>query len=360
MSEERNDPRKIIHIDMDAFYASVEQRDHPELRGKPIAVGGGERRGVTTTASYEAREYGVRSAMPGWKAKQLCPSLIFVPPRFDVYRSVSREVRDIFYQHTQLVEPLSLDEAFLDVTSHKLGMPYATDIAKMIMQQIREQTQLTCSAGVSYCKFLAKVASGRNKPFGLTIIRPEAAVDFLEKLTIREFFGVGKVTAEKMEQRGIYTGADLKKYSRLELAQIFGKVGSFYYDIVRGVDDRPVKPDRPRKSVGVERTLDQDISTTEEINDLLEKLTEKLTLRLEKAGRYGRTITIKIKTADFKVFNRSQTQDHEVRSGGEILRIATELVQNNWSDHGPVRLVGISVTNLEKEKADGSQLTLDF
>jgi len=257
---------------MDAFYASVEQRDNPDLKGKAIAVGGGSKRGVVTTASYEARKYGVRSAMPGFKAKRLCPHLIFVKPRFPAYKEASKVIRSVFSEYTHLIEPLSLDEAFLDVTENKKKEPLATQVAEQIRQQVFETTQLTCSAGVSYCKFLAKVASDMNKPNGITVIKPHQAEKFLEQLPIEKFFGIGKVTAKKMQDKGIFTGADLKALSEIEMAQQFGKMGRYYYRIVRGIDDRPVNNERIRKSIGIERTLTNNVSDIEEIQSILKEL----------------------------------------------------------------------------------------
>ncbi len=342
--------RKIVHIDMDAFYASVEQRDNPALRGKPIAVGGGENRGVTTTASYEARKYGVRSAMPGYMAKKLCPQLIFVPPRFKVYQEVSQQVRSIFQEFTDLIEPLSLDEAFLDVSKNKPGIQYGMEVAKQIMQKVYQETNLTCSAGVSYCKFLAKVASGYKKPNGLTVIRPHQAEAFLESLAIGDFFGVGKVTAAKMRNLGIHTGADLKRFSKLELAQRFGKSGSFYYDIVRGIDNRPVNASRVRKSVGIERTLEEDLGSMDDIEPILISLIDKFYLRLQKVDNFGRTISLKLKTSDFQIINRSVSKDYFIKSKEEISRLSLILLEENIDSFDTIRLVGLTASNLEKEQ----------
>ena len=362
MSSNPSTSRKIIHIDMDAFYASVEQRDNPELRGKPIAVGGGGNRGVTTTASYEARKYGVRSAMPGWKAKQMCPQLIFVPPRFDAYKEVSYQIREIFSDYTDLIEPLSLDEAFLDVTINKKSLTYGMDVAREIMNRVESETQLTCSAGVSYCKFLAKVASDFKKPNGLTIIRPDQAEAFLESLPVKDFFGVGKVTAKKMEAIGIQTGLDLKKFTKLELAQRFGKSGSFFYDIVRGIDERPVNNSRVRKSLGVETTLRQDLSTVEEIIPILEKIIDEFCQRLEKADNYGRTITLKLKTSDFQSITRSASKKYFIKNKEEITKISITLLEENKSSFDKIRLIGLTASNLEKEQDEiiDRQLSFDW
>jgi len=348
---------------MDAFFAAIEQRDTPDLRGKPIAVGGGGRRGVVSTASYEARKYGVHSAMPGFKARQLCPQIIFVPSRFDAYKEASRKIRTIFESYTDLVEPLSLDEAFLDVTDNKINEPIATKIAEEIRGRVWEETQLTCSAGVSYCKFLAKIASDINKPDGLKVIRPEAAEAFLEQLPIQKFFGIGKVTAKKMKALGIHTGADLKKWNKLALAQRFGKTGSYYYNIVRGIDHRPVKPSRIRKSIGVERTLRKDLSTYEEIRPVLDKIINKFFERLQKANNYGRTLTLKLKTHDFQVFTRAHTHPSFVTDKKSIQRIAYSLLKENMTSFEKIRLIGLTASNLQEEQRDnkyGIQLQFDF
>ena len=347
---------------MDAFYASVEQRDFPEYRGKPIAVGGGGKRGVTTTASYEARKYGVKSAMPGYMARALCPHIIFVPPRFDAYKEVSQQIRALFKEYTDLIEPLSLDEAFLDVTINKTEHRYAIDIAHEIKDKIYQKTSLTCSAGISYCKFLAKIASDLRKPDGVTIIKPPQAIAFIEKLEIQKFFGIGKMTARKMQAHGIHTGADLKKYSKLELAQRYGKSGIFYYDIVRGIDDRPVKAMRKRKSLAVERTLSENVSGLENLIPIMDMICDKFIERLDKAENHGRTITMKIKHADFSNFTRGTTRDYFIKDPKEIRAIAYLLLEDNIESMGPVRLMGLSASNLEKEQEDkkGGQLEIDF
>ncbi len=347
---------------MDAFYASVEQRDNPELRGKPVAVGGSSKRGVTTTASYEARVFGVRSAMPGYMAKQLCPDLIFVPPRFEVYKEVSYQIRAVFQEFTDVIEPLSLDEAFLDVTVNKKQIPYGMQAAQEIMNRVHAATQLTCSAGVSYCKFLAKVASGMKKPNGLTVITPQRAEAFLEKLPVKDFFGVGKVTAKKMHEMGIQNGADLKQFSRLELLKNFGKRGDFYYNIVRGIDDRPVNAHRIRKSLGVERTLENNLGTVEEITPILLGIVDVFCERLQKADNYGRTITLKLKTADFQTLTRSHSKSYFIRNKKDITDIALILLEENSTAFDKIRLIGLTASNLEKEQdtnADG-QLSFDW
>ncbi len=346
---------------MDAFYASVEQRDNPELQGKPIAVGGGGNRGVLTTASYEARKYGVRSAMPGFKAKQLCPELIFVPVRFDAYREASQQIRNIFKNYTDLIEPLSFDEAYLDVTQNKINEPIATVVANKIRSEIKETTQLTCSAGISYCKFIAKIASDINKPDGICIIKPHQAERFLEELPVRKFYGVGKVTAAKMEGMGIHTGADLKRLSKVEMTKQFGKPGAFYYDIVRGIDNRPVVTSRERKSLAVERTLEKDLSTIEEITPVLNHVLDKFYERLEKNKSFGRTITLKLKTHDFKILTRSKSRDEPIKDKNAIKAIAFHLLTENMDSFEKIRLIGLTSSNFkinEKSKDDSSQMKL--
>jgi DNA polymerase IV len=353
--------RKIIHIDMDAFYASVEQRDHPELQGKPVAVGGSSMRGVVASASYEARQYGVRSAMPSVTAKRLCPELIFVKSRFDVYRDVSRQIRAIFQEYTDLVEPLSLDEAYLDVTIPKKGPQSATLIAQAIRERIEQQTGLTASAGISFNKFLAKVASDINKPNGMKIIPPEEALAFLEELEVKAFHGIGKVTAEKMRRMGIFKGKDLKRYSEIELVQRFGKVGRHYYRIVRADDQRPVNPNRIRKSIGAERTYRENVSTAKAMQEKLAYLCEVVFRYMDKSDNYGRTVTLKAKMPDFKILTRSRTFASEVRSLEELTSIVYELLGDNRQDIPQVRLLGVSVSNLMKEQgAEGIQLEFDF
>lgn len=349
---------------MDAFYASVEQRDNPDLRGKPVAVGGSERRGVLTTASYEARKYGVRSALPGFKAKELCPDLIFVPPRFDVYKEVSLEIRSIFQDYTDIIEPLSLDEAFLDITENKMGLQLGMEVAQQIKDRIKKEVGLTASAGVSYCKFIAKIASDIKKPDGLTVIHPERAILFLEKLPIEKFFGVGKVTAKKMKSKGIFNGGDLKKWDKVDLIKSFGKSGRFYYDIVRGIDLRPVKPNRIRKSIAVERTLSDNLTTLEDLEGRLFLILEKLKLRLQKVNRVGRTVTLKLKTADFQIITRSKSKNHFITDYAVVGRIAKDLLYEHYEEGTPIRLIGVTVSNLDGENDDNesssSQLQLPF
>lgn len=353
--------RKIIHIDMDAFYASVEQRDRPELRGRPIAVGGSKKRGVVAAASYEARKYGVRSAMPSITAARLCPDLIFVPPRFEVYRTVSQQIRAIFHQYTDLVEPLSLDEAYLDVTENKKDMTSATHIARDIRQLIFTQTQLTASAGVSFNKFLAKIASDINKPNGMKVITPVEAIPFLEVLPVERFHGVGKVTAGKMHRMGLKTGKDLKKLTELELVKRFGKVGRYYYRIVRAEDNRPVNPNRKRKSIGAERTFSDDLTTFAQMWERIEPIAERVFKYMDKTDNYGRTISLKMKTPDFQILSRSKTFSREIKEWLPFQQTVKELLQQHWEEAGSVRLLGVAVSNLMKEQdQDGIQLEFEF
>lgn len=353
--------RKIIHVDMDAFYASVEQRDHPELRGKPIAVGGGGMRGVVAAASYEARKFGVRSAMPSVTAQRLCPDLIFVRHRFDVYREVSQQVRDIFLSYTDLVEPLSLDEAYLDVTDPKRGPASATLIAKAIREEIFSATELTASAGVSFNKFLAKVASDINKPNGMKVIMPEEARDFLAALPVEKFHGIGKKTAARMHKMGFTSGADLMELSELELAKRFGKAGRHYFRIVRAIDDRPVNPNRIRKSIGAERTFRENITSPVEMKEKLRFLAEKIHGYMAEKDNFGRTVTIKMKNPEFQIFNRSRSFTGEIRDRDRLVEIVQQLLDENVGEVPEVRLLGVSVSNLEKEhEGEGLQLLLPF
>lgn len=336
---------------MDAFYASVEQLDFPELRGKPIAVGGAENRGVVSAASYEARKFGVRSAMSGVMAKKNCPELIFMPPRFDRYKQVSQQIRTIFLEYTDLVEPLSLDEAFLDVTVNKKGITSATLIAQEIRNKIFETTKLTASAGISVNKFIAKIASDYNKPNGQKTINPEEIEPFLEGLEIKKFYGVGKVTADKMYQLGIFTGKDLKAKSEEFLTAHFGKSGRHYYDIVRGIDLSLVQPNRTIKSVGTERTFDENLSSEIYILEKLEFIAVDLEQRLKKHGISGKTITLKIKYSDFTQQTRSITLPYYVSEKSLLLDVAKELLyQERLKDS--VRLIGLSMSNLNTKTAD--------
>lgn len=353
--------RKIIHIDMDAFFASVEQRDNPSLKGKPVVVGGSGSRGVIAAASYEARVFGVRSAMASAKAIRLCPNLIFVKHRFDVYKEVSRQIRDIFHEYTDLVEPLSLDEAYLDVTENKKGYRSAMKIAMEIRAKIREQTQLTASAGVSFNKFLAKIASDINKPDGMKVILPEEADAFIDQLPIQKFHGIGKVTAKKMKNMGVFTGADLKKLSEIDLVQRFGKAGRHYYKIVRAEDNRPVNPNRVRKSIGAERTYSEDITSLAEKKDRLKKLAKIVFEYMKKTDNFGRTISIKVRNEDFKTITRSRSFSGEVRDMEKIENVAYELLEGSLEGFEKVRLLGLTVSNLEKEHIlEGIQLSFDF
>jgi DNA polymerase IV len=352
--------RKIIHIDMDAFYASIEQRDNPLLKGKPVAVGGEGARSVVAAASYEARKYGVHSAMASVIAKRKCPQLIFVRPRFNVYKSVSLEIRDVFYEYTDLVEPLSLDEAFLDVTENKKNIPIATEIALEIKKKIKEKTGLTASAGVSVNKFLAKIASDYKKPDGLFVIKPNEAEKFVENLPIEKFFGIGKITAEKMHQIGIHLGKDLKTFSLLELTRMFGKPGTFYYNIARAIDDRPVDPERVRKSIGTEFTFDHDLYTMPDILSELCQVETELLTRLLKSGVRGRTLTLKVKFNDFSQITKSKSLA-EYYSSELIRQHSVELCSSIELNNKGIRLLGLTISNLEHhEEAGAYQLEIDF
>jgi DNA polymerase-4 len=342
--------RKIIHVDMDAFYASVEQHDNPELNGKPIAVGGGSKRGVVSAASYEARKYGVRSAMAGSIAKRNCPELIFVKPRFERYKEISKQIRSIFFEYTDLVEPLSLDEAYLDVTENKKGNPSATMLASEIREKIFEQTGLTASAGISINKFLAKVASDYNKPNGQKTVNPEEVIQFLEELDIRKFYGVGKVTAEKMYRLGIFNGMDLKEKSVEFLTQNFGKSGSYYFNVVRGIHKSVVKPQRIPKSVGAERTFTENLSSEVFMLEKLEHIANELDRRLKKSKIAGKTITLKIKYSDFSLHTRSKTLSYFISDKSLILETAKNLLYQAPIENS-VRLLGISLANLNTENS---------
>lgn len=353
--------RKIIHVDMDAFYASIEQRDHPEYRGKPLAVGYAFERGVVAAASYEARTFGVRSAMPSRTALQRCPHLIFVPARFDVYRAVSLQIRKIFLAFTDLVEPLSLDEAYLDVTENRFGVSSATLIAKEIKRRILKATGLTASAGVSVNKFLAKIASDYNKPDGLYVILPEEAASFVENLKIEQFWGVGRVTTEKMHRLGIHIGGDLKKLGEDELVRLFGKMGRAYYRNARGIDDRPVEPDRERKSIGAENTFLVDVGGREELTDRLREIAEEVWLRVSKSGLFGRTVTLKVKYADFTQVTRRRTFAESVRDFGLFWETGRDLLGIVDVSRKKVRLMGLTVSNFHETKPGAyRQLELGF
>tara|TARA_B100000953_G_scaffold189096_1_gene155717 strand:- start:133 stop:1224 length:1092 start_codon:yes stop_codon:yes gene_type:complete len=343
--------RKIIHVDMDAFYASVEQLDNPELRGKPVAVGGSSQRGVVSAASYEARKFGVRSAMSSVMAKRNCPDLIFVKSNFERYREISAQIREIFYEYTDLVEPLSLDEAYLDVTENKKGLMSATLIAKKIRDQIKEKTGLNASAGISVNKFIAKVASDVNKPNGQKTVAPEEVLQFLEDLDIRKFYGVGKVTAEKMYRLGIFNGKDLKSKTEEYLSEHFGKSGRHFYRVVRGIHHSEVKPHRTRKSLGAERTFNENISSEIFMLEKLQNIAEEIERRLKRSDVAGKTITLKIKYSDFTQQTRSKTINYYISSKELILEIAKELLYQEKMKNS-VRLLGISLSNLNTEKAD--------
>lgn len=352
--------RKIIHVDMDAFYASVEQLDNPELRGKAIAVGGGHR-GVVAAASYEARKFGVRSAMPSKMAIEKCPNLIFVPPRFARYKEVSKIIRAIFYDYTNLVEPLSLDEAYLDVTENKKNTTSANKIAREIRQRIYDETGLTASAGISINKFLAKVASDINKPNGQKTIHPQEIDSFLEALPIEKFYGVGKVTANRMYSLSIYKGADLKKKSLSELTSLFGKSGQYYYNVVRGIHHSEVQPNRIQKSIAVERTFIDNLLDEQQIDEKLKNLAEELKLRLSKNQILGKTLTLKIKYKDFSLFTRSMTLPEYYQNTEEYYNTAKQLWRQRPFDKA-VRLLGLSLSNLntENKKQISIQLKLPF
>lgn len=355
--------RKIIHIDMDAFYASVEQRDNSELRGKPLAVGHAEERGVVAAASYEARRYGVRSAMASQKAKRLCPQLIFVPGRMDVYKAVSRQIHEIFHEYTDIIEPLSLDEAFLDVTENKKQIPLAVDIAKEIKQRIREELNLVASAGVSYNKFLAKIASDYRKPDGLCTIHPAQAFGFIGQLPIESFWGVGPVTAKKMHLLGIHNGVQLRSCSQEMLVRQFGKAGLIYYDFARGIDLRPVEAVRIRKSIGCERTLEKDINLTSSVIIELYHVATELVERLNRKDFRGNTLTLKIKFHDFSQITRSVTQAYELTELNRILPLAKQLLKEVEYEHHPIRLIGLSVSNPKDETEEHGvweQLSFEF
>ncbi|GAB4382096.1 MAG: DNA polymerase IV [Elainellaceae cyanobacterium] len=353
--------RKIIHVDMDAFFASVEQRDQPRYRGKPIVVGGSPaKRGAVAAASYEARRYGIHSAMPSRTAYQKCPHLIFVPPRYEVYRAVSQQIRAIFYQYTHLVEPLALDEAYLDVTENKLGIASATWVAQEIKQRIYEETRLTASAGVSVNKFLAKIASGMQKPDGLFVIPPEAAESFIEQLAIEKFYGVGQVTAAKMHALGIFTGADLKQWTEFDLVQQFGKTGHYYYKLVRVQDDRPVQPNRIRKSVSAENSFDPDLTDRPLIVSALSAIAQTLKQRLEQQHIIGRTLTLKVKYADYQQITRSKTLIDPIVDLDIVLALANELLLLTDIDRKAVRLLGLTISNLVGEEVEEEFKQLSF
>lgn len=353
--------RKIIHVDMDAFFASVEQLDNPDLRGKPVAVGGGGDRGVVSAASYEARKFGVRSAMSNVLAKQKCPEIIFVKGNYKRYKEISLQIREIFYDYTDLVEPLSLDEAYLDVTHNKVGNPSASLIAKEIRKRILDEIGLTASAGISINKFIAKVASDINKPNGQKTINPEEVIPFLEELPIQKFYGIGKVTASKMYNLGIFNGRDLKEKSLEEMSLLFGKSGTHYYDIVRGIHRSEVKPNRIRKSLGAERTFRENISSEVFMLDKLKTIADELEERMKNSKTKGKTVTLKIKYSDFTQQTRSKTVEKFIQKKADFLPIVKELLFQEKLKNS-VRLLGISFSNLDTVKKDPVwvQLKLDF
>jgi DNA polymerase-4 len=353
--------RRIVHVDLDAFYASVEQRDNPDLRGKPVAVGGSRERGVVAAASYEARRFGVHSAMPSISARRKCPELVFVKPRFDVYRAVSQQIREIFFEYTPLVEPLSLDEAYLDVTENLKGIPYATQVAREVRAKVWTETHLTASAGISFQKFLAKMASDQNKPNGQFVITPETAPAFLEALPIGKFHGIGPATARKMTELGILTGLDLKAQSLEFLQDRFGKAGAHYYWIVRAVDNRPVQPDRIRKSIGAENTFDRDLSSLEEMRTALQPIIIKVWAHCIKTGVRGRTVTLKVKFSDFQQITRSRTLPGYIESEPDLDHAATSLLSMLFPIDRAVRLLGVSLSTLNTDDdAESPQLSLNL
>ena len=350
--------RKIIHVDMDAFYASVEQRDNPDLRGKPVAVGGSRERGVVAAASYEARKFGVRSAMPSVTAKRQCPNLIFVKPRFDVYKAVSEQIRQIFAEHTPIIEPLSLDEAYLDVTENLQGIPLARDVALAIRAKIKEVTGLNASAGISYNKFLAKLASDHRKPNGQYVITPEMGPAFVENLPVGKFHGIGPATTAKMNGLGLRTGLDIR-YQSLDFLQAnFGKAGAYYYWISRGVDNREVRADRIRKSVGAENTFSSDLTEFNVMVAELQPLIDKVWRHCEDKGARGRTVTLKIKFNDFEIITRSKSMPVAVSSRSELERLSAGLLQSETPIPKPVRLLGVSLSALHGEFRVEPQLGL--
>jgi DNA polymerase IV len=352
--------RKIIHIDMDAFYASVEQRDNPELRGKPVAVGGSRERGVVAAASYEARKFGVRSAMPSITAKRQCPDLIFVKPRFDVYRAISQQIRAIFAEHTAIIEPLSLDEAYLDVTENIQNIATATEIATLIRASIKAETDLNASAGISYCKFLAKLASDHRKPNGQFVITPKMGPAFVEALPVGKFHGIGPATSAKMNGLGIFTGLDLRNQSLVFLEANFGKAGGYYHLISRGIDNRPVRANRVRRSVGAENTFLQDLTEFDAMVAELNPLIDKVWRHCEESGKRGRTVTLKVKFSDFEMITRSKSAG-VISSRRDLDEMTIELLRQLMPPKKPIRLLGVSISSFESEAApDVLQLPLSL
>ena len=360
---DKSDPhnRKIIHVDMDAFFAAVEQRDDPALRGLPVAVGGSRERGVVAAASYEARKFGVRSAMPSVTARRLCPDLVFVPPRFEVYRSVSEQIRRVFAEYTPLVEPLSLDEAYLDVTTNLKAIPQATRIAREIRAAILERTELTASAGISYNKFLAKLASDHRKPNGQFTITPEMGPAFVEHLDVGRFHGIGPATAAKMNGLGLRTAADLRAQTEDFLIRHFGKTGSHFHQIARGIDDRPVVPDRPRKSAGSETTFGRDLDTESAVTAALEPLIDDVWRWRETADAAGRTVTVKLRYANFEQTTRSRTVAAPIADRSAFTAIAVDLVRGLFPLRRPVRLLGVTLSHFDEPGRPGDgQMTFGF
>ena len=361
MSDSDNSVRKIIHIDMDAFFASVEQRDNPLLQGKPVAVGGSAQRGVVAAASYEARKFGVHSAMPSVAAARRCPSLVFVPPRFDVYRAVSHQIREIFSRHSELVEPLSLDEAYLDVTQDRQQIGSATRIANLIRSAIFNETGLTASAGVSYNKFLAKVASDQNKPDGICVIQPHQGEGFVAALPVRRFYGVGPKTAARMGRLSIEVGADLRDKGMDFLLEHFGKSADYLFHAARGIDHRPVRPNRIRKSVGYERTYSEDLITDAQMCEALEKITEGVWQRIENNRVCGRTVVLKVKYADFRQITRSRSSEYYLTTRNQFAAIAQELIAPLLPVPKGVRLLGLTLSGLaESESLEATNRDLDI
>jgi DNA polymerase IV len=351
-------PRKIIHIDMDAFYASVEQRDNPELRGKPVAVGGSRERGVVAAASYEARKFGVRSAMPSVTAKRQCPDLIFVKPRFEVYKAVSQQVREIFAEHTMIIEPLSLDEAYLDVTENLQNIPLARDVALAIRAKIKEVTGLNASAGISYNKFLAKLASDHRKPNGQYVITPEMGATFVEALPVGKFHGIGPATGAKMNSLGLYIGLDMRNQTLEFMQTNFGKAGAYYYWIARGVDNREVQANRIRKSIGAENTFSSDLSEFDVMATELQPLIDKVWRHCEDKAARGRTVTLKVKFNDFAIITRSRSLPVAISSRIDLELVVIGLLQSEMPLRKPVRLLGVSLSSLQVDNEDDAEAQL--
>ncbi len=366
MTDEDNDQaepsprqRKIIHVDMDAFYASVEQRDNPDLRGKPVAVGGSRERGVVAAASYEARKFGVRSAMPSVTAKRQCPDLIFVKPRFDVYKAVSQQIREIFAEHTPIIEPLSLDEAYLDVTENLQNIPLARDVAFAIRAKIKEVTSLNASAGISYNKFLAKLASDHRKPNGQYVITPEMGPSFVETLPVSKFHGIGPATSAKMNALGLRTGLDMRRQSLEFMQANFGKAGAYYYWISRAIDNREVRANRIRKSVGAENTFSSDLTDFDVMAAELHPLIDKVWRHCDDEGTRGRTVTLKVKFADFELISRRSTTANTIDSSGELNSVAVELLRGLFPIKKAVRLLGVAISGFSaSEIVPSSQIPL--